>query len=132
MISRAVVVGLPVEQQQARLRGDRDLDLVGQLQPAAALEVLLGQEDLDVPLEFPPVGLGEPAVVRDVPLDDREPPAGKGAARSRSRRRCLKKPNIRISSPRDRAQSTGRTGCECDTAARQRRPVRSGRAMNRQ
>ena len=68
-----IVVGLPVQEQQARLGGDRDLDLVGQFQPAATLEELLGQEDLDVSLEFPLVGLGQAVVDRDVPLDDGEP-----------------------------------------------------------
>ena len=47
-----IVVGVPVQQQQARLGGDRDLDLVGQLQPSAALEAFLGEEDLDVSLKF--------------------------------------------------------------------------------
>ena len=40
-----------------------DLDLLGQLQPAAPLEGLLGEEDLDVAAEFLPVGLGEPRIV---------------------------------------------------------------------
>ncbi len=34
------------------MRRDGDLDLVGQLEPVAALEDLLGQEDLDVALEL--------------------------------------------------------------------------------
>ena len=62
-----------MQEQQARLGGDRDLDLVGQFQPAATLEKFLGEEDLDVPLEFLLVGLGQPIVDRDVPLDDGEP-----------------------------------------------------------
>ena len=78
MTRRRIVVGLAVEQEQARLGGDRDPDLVGQLQPAAALEVLLGQEDLDVAVELPAVGLGEAVVERDVLLDDVCQAGGKG------------------------------------------------------
>ena len=68
-----IVVGLPVQEQQARLGGDRDLDLVGQFQPAATLEEFLGEEDLDVPLEFLLVGLREVVVDWEVLLDDGEP-----------------------------------------------------------
>lgn len=38
---------MKVEQQQARLRGNGDADLVGDRQPAATLEALFGDEDLD-------------------------------------------------------------------------------------
>src|SRR5271166_4814474 len=68
-----IVVGLPVQEQQARLGGDRDLELFGQFQPAATLEILLSQEDLDVSLEFPLVGLREAVEDWDILLDDIEP-----------------------------------------------------------
>ena len=73
-----IVVGLPVQEQQARLGGDRDLDLFGQFQPAATLEILLSQEDLEVSLEFPLVGLREAVEDRDVLLDDVEPSRWEG------------------------------------------------------
>ena len=41
MTRRGIVVRLAVQQQQARLGGDRHADLVGDLEPAAALEGLL-------------------------------------------------------------------------------------------
>ena len=47
-----IVVGLPVQEQQARLGGNCDLDLISQFQPALAFVDLLNQEDLDVSLEF--------------------------------------------------------------------------------
>src|SRR5262245_10151365 len=52
---------------------DRHLDLVGQLQPVTALEVLLGQEDLDVAHELAAIGIRQGGVERGVPLDDPEP-----------------------------------------------------------
>src|SRR5208282_6559929 len=73
-----IVAGLPVQEQQARLGGYRDLDLVGQFQPAASLEILLSQEDLDVSLEFPLVGMREAVEDRDVLLDDVEPSRWEG------------------------------------------------------
>jgi hypothetical protein len=45
-----IVVRLPVEEQQAGLRGDGDAHLVRHLEPAASLEGLLCQEHLHVPL----------------------------------------------------------------------------------
>src|SRR5271166_2754504 len=65
-------------EQQARLGGDRDLDLFGQFQPAATLEELLSQEDLDVSLEFSLVGLREAVEDRDILLDDIEPSRWEG------------------------------------------------------
>ena len=41
-----------MQEQQARLGGNCDLDLISQFQPALALVDLLNQEDLDVSLEF--------------------------------------------------------------------------------
>ena len=73
-----IVVGLPVQEQQARLGGDRNLDLVGQFQPAATLEILLSQEDLDVSLKFPLVCLREAVVDRDILLDHVEPGVWEG------------------------------------------------------
>ena len=66
-------VGVPVEQEDAGLGGDRHLDLVGQLEAAAAFEVLLGEEDLDEALELPAIGFREIGVERHILLDDLEP-----------------------------------------------------------
>ncbi len=73
-----VDVSVTVKQEQARLGGYRHLDLVGQNQPAAAFENLLGEEDLDQSSKLEPVGLGKARVKSDVLLDDRQPVSRKG------------------------------------------------------
>jgi hypothetical protein len=72
-IEIGVVVRLAVEQQQTRLDGDRDLDLVGELEPSAPLERLFSEEDVDVPQELSLIVLREAEEVGHVLLDDREP-----------------------------------------------------------
>ena len=79
------------------MRRDGDLDLVGQLEPVAALEVLLGQEHLDVALEFASLGLGQRSVERAFRSMMAKNSGGKGAERIRCRRRRWKKPNTRES-----------------------------------
>jgi hypothetical protein len=69
----AVVIGLLVEQQEAGLGGDRDLDLVGQSESATALEVLLGEEHVGVALKVPAVGLAQAGVEWDVLAEERLP-----------------------------------------------------------
>src|SRR5215216_269607 len=44
-----IVVRLAMQEQHACLRGDRYADLVGELQPAASLELFLCEEHLRVP-----------------------------------------------------------------------------------
>ena len=65
-----------VEEEDARLRRDREPDLVRDLEPVAALEVLLGEKDPDEPPELLLILGREKAVVRHVALDDREPIGG--------------------------------------------------------
>ena len=62
-----------MEQEQARLGRDGHLDLIGQLEPAAALERLLGQEDLDQALKLVAIDVGQARVEAHVPLDDLQP-----------------------------------------------------------
>ena len=59
-----------MEQQHACPGGDRDRDLLGQHEAATGLELLLGQEDLNVALEFSTVFSRESPVERHVPADD--------------------------------------------------------------
>ena len=75
-----IVVGLAMQQQDAGLRGDRDADLVGDLQAAAAFEALLGKEHLDVPEELVLILGWQARRVGDVLLDDRAPRVRKRAA----------------------------------------------------
>ena len=56
-----VNVGLAMEQEQARLGRDGHLDLIRQLEAAAALERLLGEEDLDQPAQLLAIGVGQAA-----------------------------------------------------------------------
>ncbi len=65
-----VVVGLAMQQEQTRLGRDRHADLIGDLQPAAALEPLLRQEDEDVPSQLLSVSFGQMPTDRDVPVQD--------------------------------------------------------------
>ena len=46
-----IVQARPTEQQQARLRGDRRADFIGDLEPVAADELLFGEKGNDEPVE---------------------------------------------------------------------------------
>ena len=50
-----IIVGLAMEEQDAGLRGDRDPNLVGDLEAATSFETLLCEEHLDVSGELLPV-----------------------------------------------------------------------------
>jgi hypothetical protein len=65
-----------VEEEETRLCGDRDPDLVGQSEPTAPLEDLLGEEDLHVPQQLRLVRRRQAAEDRQVPLDDLAPRGG--------------------------------------------------------
>jgi hypothetical protein len=62
-----------VQQEQARLRRNRDSDLIGQLQATAAFEVLLGKEDLQVLKKLRLILDRETAEHRHIPSNDRAP-----------------------------------------------------------
>lgn len=70
-----------MEQQDAGLRCDGYTNLVGDLQPAAAFEAFLRQEDEDVPLQFLPIGLWQTPADGNVPLDNGLPLGRKRLAR---------------------------------------------------
>jgi len=67
-----------VQQEQARLRGDGHADLVRQLEATDALEVLLGEEDLDMAEQLLAIGWWEPAHDGHVALDRATPVVGEG------------------------------------------------------
>ena len=58
------------EDQEARLRGDRHAVLVDELEPARALEVLLGEEDAHEILQPRALVLVQELPRTEVPLDD--------------------------------------------------------------
>ena len=62
-----------MQEQQAGLGGDRDLDFLGQFQAATPFEDLLGQENLDMSLKLLLVGLGKAIVDRHIFLEDGQP-----------------------------------------------------------
>jgi hypothetical protein len=62
-----------MEEQQARLSGDRDADFVGQLEPARALEMLFRQKYLRVAEQLGLIGRGETVEDCKVALEDRAP-----------------------------------------------------------
>jgi hypothetical protein len=66
-------VGLSPEEEDARLRGDRDPDLVGDPKAPRPFEVLLVQEDADEIEKLLPVFGREALVIGDVPLDGLKP-----------------------------------------------------------
>lgn len=71
-----IVVRLDVQQEDARVGGNGDLDLIGHFEAATALEVFLSDEDLDGFPQFLLLGPGQPLVVGDVALDDGQPGRG--------------------------------------------------------
>ncbi len=88
---REVIGASTIQQQQTRLRGDGDAHLVGHLQPGATDERLLGEEDLDVPLELDLQIRGQQPKVRDAPLEDLAPRVGKRPAAKPARRHSTSK-----------------------------------------
>jgi len=68
-----VVIGVAMQQEQASLSGDGDADLISQLQPAAAFEVFLGKEDLDVAEELGAIVSRETPKDREVAIKNGEP-----------------------------------------------------------
>ncbi len=71
-----VRLDVATEQQQAGLRGDGDSDLVGELEPSAALERLLGEEDVNQSLELFALLGGEHFHVGHVALEQLAPLLG--------------------------------------------------------
>jgi hypothetical protein len=72
-IEQRVVVGFAMEQEHAGLGRDGDANFVGEREAATSLEVLLGEEDLNVAQQLDQVGLAERGDVRDVPREDVPP-----------------------------------------------------------
>src|SRR5207248_8344874 len=72
------VVRAAIEDEQARLRGDGDARLVGDLEPRAADERFLRDEDLDVLLELAAQLARQSTRVRDAPLENLAPLRWKG------------------------------------------------------
>ena len=68
-----VVIRLAMQQQQARLPRDGDADLVGQLEPADSLEVLLRQKYLGVSEQLGLIVRREAGEDREIALEDRAP-----------------------------------------------------------
>ena len=62
-----------MKQQDARLGRDGNADLVGEFEPTAAFEVLLGKEDLRMPEQLSLVLRREATKERNVALDDALP-----------------------------------------------------------
>src|SRR6266513_2266354 len=68
-----IVIRLAMQQEQTRLAGYGDANLVRQLQPAAALEALLGQKYLGVTKELRLIGRCEAGEDREIALEDLAP-----------------------------------------------------------
>ena len=62
-----------MQQQEARLRRNDDPDLVIDFQPAATLEGLLIQKDLDMPAQLGLILRCQPMVIGDVPFQNLQP-----------------------------------------------------------
>ena len=62
-----------MQQQQARLRSDRDPDFIGDLQPVTAFETFLVEKNLDVIEKLCLIVRRKPDKEGDVVLDDFEP-----------------------------------------------------------
>ena len=60
------VIGLSMQQQKTRLRGNRDPNLIIDFQSAATFEALLGHKDLDVSEKLRLIGRREPGIESDV------------------------------------------------------------------
>jgi hypothetical protein len=68
-----IVIVLEVQQEKAGISGNGDLDFIGHLQTATALEVLFGDEDVDVAPQILLLRRREPAVIWDIALEDLQP-----------------------------------------------------------
>ena len=88
-----VVIGLAVEQQQTRLSGDGDANLVGQLEPAGALEMFLGQKYRGVAEQLGLVGGERRLKMERLRSRIARHSGGVGLARSLARRRDLNRSN---------------------------------------
>ena len=75
-----VVVGLAMQEQQARLSGDGDANLVGEHQPTAALEMLLGEKYLGVTEQLRLIFRGETVEDGQIALEYFAPRFGRGSA----------------------------------------------------
>ena len=62
-----------MQQQEARPRRNDDPDLVIDFQPAATLEGLLIQKDLDMPAQLSLILRCQPMVIGDVPFQNLQP-----------------------------------------------------------
>ena len=51
-VESRIIIGFPVQQQDAGLGGYGDFYLIGHLQPSATLKILFGEEDMDMPLDL--------------------------------------------------------------------------------
>jgi hypothetical protein len=69
---------IQAKHQKARKPSNRDPDLVGQRQPAAAFPLFLCDEYLDERAQLDMLGIVEKLPVRDVALQDCIPTLGKG------------------------------------------------------
>ena len=79
-----------MQQQHARLRGHGDANLVSDFEPAAALEVFLGEEHLHVTSELGSVRDRQARGIGNILLDDGRHSGGNGRWRMAFRRRRLK------------------------------------------
>jgi len=73
-----IVVRRTVQQQDARLSGDGDADLVRELETTAAFEMLFRKENLRMSEQLPLVLRRQATEGSNVPLDDALPLGGKG------------------------------------------------------
>ena len=71
-----VVVRLAMKEKQARLRGDRYANLIGELETAASLEMLLRQKNLDVSEKLRLVFRRKAPEDREIVFDDLSPVRG--------------------------------------------------------
>jgi hypothetical protein len=109
---RIIIVTLDMQQQDARISGYRDLDLVSHLQPPAPLKILFADEDLNRPLQFPLLGRQKLLKIRNISPKNFQPRFGKGLRGKAIPSACFKSKHCSVNitdKPDGRRDSTAGT-----------------------
>ena len=126
MEAGVIVVMFDVEEEDAGVGGNGDLDFIGDVQAAATLEVFFGDEDLDEGLQFPLLGRGEAVIMRDIALQDVEPGRREGLRAEALTAFGLESEHGQVTEEKIARFGKGSSGpvvCACSLATAERRAI---------
>src|SRR5208282_634515 len=72
-LQAGIIIRMAMQQEQAGMGRDADPDLVGEVQTAAHFKLLFRHENLDVPLQFPAIRIGQLKIEWAVRFNDLPP-----------------------------------------------------------